>query len=189
MTDHNFDWPGSTISCVNGSGQSVVFTDKFPTPDGRGKLVAAGIIPADERPDGEYPFVLITGRQLEHWHTGSMTRRASVLDAIEPRAVVSLHPLDLEALGVKAGEIVTVASRRGTIALATRADDGTPRQSVFIPFTFYEAAANLLTNAALDPVGKIAEVKYCAVKVSKGGAAESLSSYGGGQSFREKAET
>ncbi|HEX4763856.1 MAG TPA: formate dehydrogenase subunit alpha [Usitatibacter sp.] len=168
-------------------GQPVVFTDKFPTPDGRGKFVPADLIPANERPDKDYPFILITGRQLEHWHTGSMTRRASVLDAIEPQAVVSLHPLDLDALGAKGGDVITVASRRGEIALTARADDGTPRGAVFIPFAYYEAAANLLTNPALDPFGKIAELKYCAVKVKKGGKLQPLASYGGGQSFKEKA--
>ncbi|HEX4943062.1 MAG TPA: molybdopterin dinucleotide binding domain-containing protein, partial [Usitatibacteraceae bacterium] len=164
-------------------GQPVVFTDTFPTKDGKAKFVPADIIPANERPDAEYPFVLITGRQLEHWHTGSMTRRASVLDAIEPRAVVSMHPLDLDRIGAVAGDVITVASRRGEIALAARADDGTPPGSVFIPFAFYEAAANLLTNPALDPFGKIAEVKYCAVQVRKGGTLAELASYGGGQSF------
>jgi formate dehydrogenase major subunit len=166
-------------------GQSVVFTENFPTKDGRGRFVAADIIPANERPDAEYPYVLITGRQLEHWHTGAMTRRASVLDAIEPQAVASLHPLDLDAIGARAGDVVTVASRRGEISLTARADDGTPRNTVFIPFAYYEAAANLLTNPALDPFGKIAELKYCAVKVRKGGTLEALASYGGGQSFTE----
>ncbi len=164
-------------------GQPVVFTENFPTSDGRGRFVPADIIPADERPDAQYPFVLITGRQLEHWHTGAMTRRASVLDAIEPRAVASLHPLDLDAIGARPGDVITVASRRGEIALTARADDGTPRQTVFIPFAFYEAAANLLTNAALDPFGKIAELKYCAVQVRKGGELATLASYGGGQAF------
>ncbi len=164
-------------------GQPVVFTTEFPTPTGRAKFVPADIIPANERPDAEYPFVLITGRQLEHWHTGSMTRRASVLDAIEPEAVASLHPLDLAQIGALAGDVVTVQSRRGAISLKSRADEGTPTGSVFIPFAFYEAAANLLTNPALDPVGKIAEVKYCAVKLSRGGQLTVLSSYGGGQSF------
>ncbi len=164
-------------------GQSVVFTESFPTKSGRGKFVPADLIPANERPDSEYPFVLITGRQLEHWHTGSMTRRASVLDAIEPQAVASMHPLDLDAIGAKAGDIVTVASRRGEIALTARADEGTPRNAVFIPFAYYEAAANILTNPALDPFGKIAELKYCAVKVHKGGKPQPLKSYGGGQAF------
>jgi formate dehydrogenase major subunit len=164
-------------------GQAVVFTENFPTKDGRGKFVPADIIPANERPDDEYPFVLITGRQLEHWHTGSMTRRASVLDAIEPLAVGSMHPLDLDAIGALPGDTVTVASRRGKISLAARADEGTPRGAIFIPFAFYEAAANELTNAALDPFGKIAELKYCAVKVSKGGETTPLGTYGGGQSY------
>src|SRR5882672_1006168 len=166
-------------------GQPVVFIDKFPTPTGRAKLVPVDIIPAAEQPDREFPFVLITGRQLEHWHTGAITRRASVLDAIEPEPVASIHPLDLDAMGAKPGDVVTVESRRGIISLYARADDGTPRGAVFIPFCFYEAAANLLTNPALDPYGKIPEFKYCAVKVMKGGELTPRSSYGGGQAFAE----
>jgi len=151
-------------------GQEVIFEDDFPRPNGRAKLVPADIIHADERPDREYPMVLITGRMLEHWHTGSMTRRASVLDAIEPAPTISIHPLDLEATGAKAGDILTVESRRGEISLIARADDGIPQGSVFIAFCYYEAAANLLTNPALDPFAKIAEVKYCAVRLRKGGS-------------------
>ena len=166
-------------------GQPTVFIDSFPTPTGRARFVPADVIPANERPDKEYPFVLITGRQLEHWHTGAMTRRASVLDAIEPEPTALIHPLDLDALGAKAGDVVSVASRRGIVSLYARADDGTPRGAVFIPFCFYEAAANLLTNPALDPVGKIPEFKYCAVKVMKGGELTPISSYGGGQSMAE----
>ena len=113
-----------------------------------------------------------------------MTRRASVLDAIEPLAVVSLHPLDLDALGASAGDVVTVQSRRGEISLTARADEGTPRETAFIPFAYYEAAANLLTTDALDPFGKIAELKYCAVRVRKGGTLTPLGTYGGGQSYR-----
>ena len=164
-------------------GQPIVFIDKFPTPTGRARFVPADIIPANERPDEEYPFVLITGRQLEHWHTGAMTRRATVLDAIEPEATALIHPLDLDALGAAPGEVISVASRRGIVSLYARADDGTPRGAVFIPFCFYEAAANLLTNPALDPVGKIPEFKYCAVKVMKGGELTPVSSYGGGQAM------
>jgi formate dehydrogenase major subunit len=164
-------------------GEPVVFTEKFPTPTGRGKFVPADIIPAAERPDTDYPFVLITGRQLEHWHTGAITRRATVLDAIEPEPVASLHPLDLESIGAKPGDVITVESRRGIISLYARADDGTPRGAVFIPFCFYEAAANLLTNPALDPFGKIPEFKYCAVKVLRGGELTPRSSFGGGQAL------
>ncbi len=152
-------------------GQRVVFTENFPTSTGRARLVPASVIPAAEQPDDAYPFVLITGRQLEHWHTGSMTRRTDVLDALEPGPVASMHSRDLEALGVAPGGLVTVASRRGSITLYARADDGTPRGAVFVPFCFYEAAANLLTNPALDPFGKIPEFKYCAVSLTAGGSA------------------
>jgi formate dehydrogenase major subunit len=158
---------GVTYPCENEGdpGDRVVFTEDFPTESGRARFVPAAIIPAAEQPDRAYPYVLITGRQLEHWHTGSMTRRAEVLDRIEPAPVASLHPDDLAALGVAPGTAISVASRRGEITLAARADDGTPRGAVFIPFCYYEAAANLLTNPVLDPFGKIPEFKYCAVKV------------------------
>ena len=159
-------------------GQSVVFTEQFPTASGRAKLVAAQIIPAAEKPDTEYPFVLITGRQLEHWHTGSMTRRSRSLDAIEPFPVASMNSADLRALGVTPGNPVTIASRRGSVSLYARADDGTPCGSVFIPFCYYEAAANLLTNPVLDPFGKIPEFKYCAVRVAEGGTPAPISGYG-----------
>jgi formate dehydrogenase major subunit len=158
-------------------GERVVFTEDFPTPSGRARIVPAELISANEKPDSEYPFVLITGRQLEHWHTGSMTRRTAVLDAIEPGPVVSIHPDDLAELGVQPGGMISVASRRGKVALYTRADTGTPRGAVFIPFCFYEAAANVLTNPALDPFGKIPEFKYCAVKVTAGGEASEVLGY------------
>ena len=157
-----------TYPCKEASdpGQSVVFEESFPTADGRGRFVPAGLKWADERPDQDYPFVLITGRQLEHWHTGAMTRRATVLNAIEPDAVVYSHPDDLNALGMKDGDLVKISSRRGEIIAPCRSDNGLQPKSIFIPFCYQEAAANLLTNAALDPVGKIAEVKYCAVNLT-----------------------
>src|SRR5678816_4270343 len=160
-----------TYPCVKEGdpGEPTVFVDRFPTPTGRGKFVPADLIPAAERPDTEYPVVLITGRQLEHWHTGAMTRRAAALDALEPEPVASLHPLDLEDIGVAPGDILTIRSRRGSISLYARADDGMARGSVFVPFCYYEAAANLLTNPVLDPFAKIPEFKYCAVKVTAGG--------------------
>jgi formate dehydrogenase major subunit len=165
-------------------GQSVVFTDIFPTGTGRAKFVPADLISADERPDADYPVVLITGRQLEHWHTGAMTRRASVLDAIEPEPVCSIHPLDLAGLKAKPGDLITVESRRGKISLYARADEGTPRGAVFIPFAFYEAAANMLTNPKLDPFGKIPEFKYCAVKISAGGRIPSKIGYSADRTTR-----
>jgi formate dehydrogenase major subunit len=175
-----------TYPCENEGdpGQPVVFVTHFPTATGRAKFVPADLISAAERPDDDYPMVLITGRQLEHWHTGTMTRRSGVLDAIEPEPTVSMHPLDLDDLGVEPGEVITVASRRGSISLYARADEGTPRGAVFIPFAFYEAAANELTNPVLDPFGKIPEFKYCAVKVTRGGAAPAHPGYGKGESLR-----
>ena len=164
-------------------GQSVVFTDDFPREGGKARFVPADIIPANERPDADYPMVLITGRQLEHWHTGSMTRRATVLDALEPDPTALIHPLDLSAMGAVPGDVVTIASRRGTVSLYARADDGTPRGAVFVPFCYYEAAINKLTNAALDPFAKIPEFKYCAIRVHKGGQAPQQGSYGGGQAL------
>ncbi len=176
-----------TYPCVNEGdpGDPVVFTEDFPTPTHRARLVPADLIPANERPDAEYPMVLITGRQLEHWHTGSMTRRASVLDAIEPEPVASLNSGDLTRLGVRPGDVITVESRRGRISLYARADEGTPAGAVFIPFCYYEAAANMLTNPALDPFGKIPEFKYCAVRVHAGGTIEEHMSFGGGHVLPE----
>jgi formate dehydrogenase major subunit len=168
-------------------GQPVVFTERFPTPSGRARFVPADIVPADERPDAEYPLVLITGRQLEHWHTGSMTRRSGVLDAIEPDPVAMLHPLDIAALGAAPGDVVTLESRRGRVSLYARADEGTPRGSVFVAFCWYEAAINTLTNPALDPVAKIPEFKYCAVRLSRGGEVPPPGSFGGAQVLRQRA--
>ena len=164
-------------------GQSVVFVDDFPRESGRARFVPADIIPANELPDSDYPMVLITGRQLEHWHTGSMTRRAAVLDAIEPDPVALVHPLDLAALGGKPGDVITIGSRRGEVALYARADDSSPQGAIFVPFCYYEAAINRLTNAALDPFAKIPEFKYCAIKVTLGGSVSEQTSYGGGQSL------
>jgi formate dehydrogenase major subunit len=169
-------------------GHPVVFIDSFPTATGRARFVPADIIPAAERPDADYPNVLITGRQLEHWHTGSMTRRTAVLDALEPDPVALMHPLDLAALGVEPGAVVTLASRRGKVSLYARADDGTPRGAVFVPFCYYEAAINKLTNDALDPFGKIPEVKYCAVRIVPGGDAPVQNGYGGGRALASAEE-
>jgi formate dehydrogenase major subunit len=176
-----------TYPCENEGdpGTPVVFTEVFPTPTGRAKFVPADLISAAERPDSEYSMVLITGRQLEHWHTGAMTRRSGVLDAIEPEPTVSMNPQDMRERGIKAGEVATVQSRRGKISLFVREDAGTPRGAVFIPFAYYEAAANMLTNSALDPFGKIPEFKYCAVKVTKGGAQPGNPGYGKGRSLGE----
>jgi len=148
-------------------GTVVMFTEKFNTNDGLAHLVPAEWLPAKELPDEEFPFVLNTGRMLEHWHTGSMTRRSYALDAIAPQALVFIHPADAAALGIADGGIARVSSRRGTIELAARVSHREARGNVFIPFHFREAAANLLTNDAVDPFGKIPEFKFCAVKVER----------------------
>jgi formate dehydrogenase major subunit len=167
-------------------GEAIVFTEHFPTSDGKAKFVPADLIPAAEKPDAQYPMVLITGRQLEHWHTGSMTRRASVLDALEPDPVAMIHPEDLQILGIQAGDLVTIQSRRGEVCLYARADSASPRGAVFVAFCFYEAAINRLTNAALDPFGKIPEFKYCAVKLRAGGVPPVQTSFGGGQTLAKQ---
>jgi formate dehydrogenase major subunit len=146
-------------------GRDVVFDQGFPRPGGFAKLVAAKLTPPDETPDHEYPFILSTGRQLEHWHTGSMTRRAEVLDAIEPTAVAQVSRGTIARLGITPGDMIRVSTRRGSVELQSRQDDAVPDGVVFIPFAYVEAAANLLTNPALDPFGKIPEFKYCAAKV------------------------
>jgi formate dehydrogenase major subunit len=150
---------------IDKPGRDVVFDKGFPRPGGFGKLVAAKLQPPNETPDHEYPFILTTGRQLEHWHTGAMTRRATVLDALEPAAVASLSRGTFTKLGIKPGDMVRVTTRRGTVELNSRQDDAIPDGVVFIPFAFVEAAANILTNPALDPFGKIPEFKFCAAKV------------------------
>ena len=165
------------------SGHPVVFIDKFPTATGRARFVPADIIPAAERPDSAYPKVLITGRQLEHWHTGSMTRRAAVLDVLEPDPVALVHPLDLEEIGAKPGDVITIASRRGQVSLYARADESSPPGAVFVPFCYYEAAINKLTNPVLDPYGKIPEFKYCAIRLVRGGSTPVQTSFGGGQIY------
>ncbi len=147
-------------------GQPVIFTERFPTADGRGRFVPAQFRPAAELPDADYPFVLITGRVLEHWHTGAMTRRSEVLDALEPAAHIDVHPDDLAALGGRAGDFVTLETRRGKVSARARADAGLARGTLFMPFCYVEAAANLLTNPALDPFGKIPEFKYCAARLA-----------------------
>jgi formate dehydrogenase major subunit len=146
-------------------GHDIVFGEGFPTASGRGRLVPAAIVPPAEEPDDEFPMVLTTGRQLEHWHTGAMTRRASVLDEIEPEAVASFAPAELRRLGIAPGDLVRVTTRRGSIELKARSDGAVAPGMVFIPFCYAEAAANVLTNPQLDPFGKIPEYKFCAARV------------------------
>ena len=146
-------------------GSELLFGDSFPTESGKGRMTPSLILPPDETTNDEYPLVLTTGRLLEHWHTGSMTRRTKVLNEIEPTAEVHVSPVKSRNIGVKAGDKVKVITRRGEIDLAVRIDPALQDDLIFIPFCFNEASANLLTNPALDPYGKIPELKYCAARL------------------------
>ena len=147
-------------------GNEIIFYAGFPTESGRGKIVPANVVAPDEVPDGDYPMVLSTGRVLEHWHTGSMTRRAGVLDAIEPEAVAFMSPKDMWRMTLSPGDRIRLETRRGAVEVKVRSDRDVPENMVFLPFCYAEAAANLLTNPALDPFGKIPEFKFCAARVS-----------------------
>ena len=148
-------------------GNEIIFTTGFPTDSGRGKIVPAHVLPPDELPDDAYPMVLSTGRVLEHWHTGSMTRRSSVLDQIEPEAVAFMSPKDMRRMNIRPGDFVRLETRRGAVEIKVRTDRDVPENMVFMPFCYAEAAANLLTNPALDPFGKIPEFKFCAVRAER----------------------
>ena len=155
------------VASPNEPGAEIIFATGFPTASGRAKIVPAELRAPDEVPDAEFPLVLTTGRLLEHWHTGSMTRRSSTLDSLEPEAIAGLHPRELERMGIEPGDTIKVATRRGEITLRARADRDVAIGMVFIPFAFAEAAANFLTNPQLDPMGKIPEFKFCAARVEK----------------------
>jgi len=146
-------------------GDEIVFTSGFPTADGRGRIVPADLLPPDELPDDEFPMVLTTGRLLEHWHTGAMTRRAGVLDAIEPQGIAAMNPREIEKQGLRHGDKIAVETRRGRIEAVLRADWEVADGMIFMPFCFAESPANKLTNPKLDPFGKIPEFKYCAARV------------------------
>jgi formate dehydrogenase major subunit len=155
------------VDAIDQPGNEIIFSRGFPTKSGRGKIVPADIVPPDELPDAEYPMVLSTGRVLEHWHTGSMTRRAHVLDQIEPEAVAFMSPKDMRRFSLAPSDFIRLETRRGTVELKVRADQDVPENMVFMPFCYAEAAANLLTNPALDPFGLIPEFKFCAARVER----------------------
>ncbi|RWN63175.1 formate dehydrogenase subunit alpha [Mesorhizobium sp.] len=166
---------GSVIYPADGPdkpGNEIIFSSGFPTADGRGRIVPADLLPPDEVPDEEFPLVLTTGRLLEHWHTGSMTRRAGVLDAIEPQGIAAMNPYEIKRHGLRQGEMIAVETRRGTVDAILRADREVADGMVFMPFCFNESPANALTNPMLDPYGKIPEFKYCAARIAPAAKAE-----------------
>ncbi len=147
----------------NHPGTPILHTEKFSR--GLGKFHPVEFIPPQELPDDEYPFVLSTGRILQHFHTGTMSRRSDVLDELVSVGAIEIHPADVERLGVADGELVKVTSRRGEIEIAAKVTDRVAPGEVFLAFHYREAPANRLTIAALDPVAKIPELKVCAVKI------------------------
>ncbi|HET9294919.1 MAG TPA: molybdopterin-dependent oxidoreductase [Gemmatimonadales bacterium] len=153
------------VDTPESNGTAFLFADQFPTADGRGLMVPVEFLPPSELPDEEYPFVMNTGRQMYHWHTGTMTRRSAGLDAREPGPIVDMHPADAVALGVGEGDTVRITSRRGSILIGVRLSERQARGQVFVPMHFREAAANLLTNPRLDPYAKIASFKVSAVRI------------------------
>ncbi len=170
LNHDNLGARGKLWPCANPEdedGVQILFDQSFPTPSGLGKFVPCEYIAADEMPSEEYPFILSTGRLLEHWHTGSMTRRSRVLSQIEPSAFIAMHSQDLRQLHINTGDTVCVQNRRGEIELTVRLDDSLDPGVVFIPFHFREAAANVLTSEKLDPDGKIPGFKFCPVRILK----------------------
>jgi len=151
-------------------GTPFLFADGFPTPDGRANFIPVEYLPPNEMPNDEFPFVLNTGRQMYHWHTGTMSRRSRGLDSREPVPIVEMHPADCEELGLMDGDPVQISSRRGTIRINVRVSERQARGQVFVPMHFREAAANVLTNPQLDPYSRIASFKVSAVKIEKVGA-------------------
>ena len=170
---NNISWDrvereGSVIYPAKGPdvpGDQVIFSTGFPTSDGRGRIVPADLLPPEEVPDAEFPLVLTTGRLLEHWHTGAMTRRAGVLDAIEPQGIAAMNPWEIARRELVPGDMIAVETRRGRVEAILRADREVADGMIFMPFCFNESPANRLTNPMLDPFGKIPEFKYCAARV------------------------
>ena len=157
-----------TYPCLSpdNKGENILFGDSFPTKDGRALIVPTSIVPPAETPDDDYPMVLTTGRLLEHWHTGAMTRRASILNSIEPDPIICLNKYDMEKFNIYPGNKVTISTRRGKIIMNARQDPDVPEGVVFVPFCYTEAAANVLTSSRLDPAAKIPEFKFSAAKIS-----------------------
>ncbi len=155
------------VTTPDDPGTPFLFADSFPTPDGKATCVPVEYLPPSELPDAEYPYVLNTGRQMYHWHTGTMTRRARGLDAREPVPVMEIHAADAVELGVADGDQVRVTSRRGSVLIGVRISERQAPGQVFIPMHYREAAVNLLTNPTLDPYAKIAEFKVSAVRIER----------------------
>jgi predicted molibdopterin-dependent oxidoreductase YjgC len=155
-------WPCPTLEHP---GTQYLFKGGFPR--GKAAFTAVRYRPSEELPDEDYPFLLSTGRQLFQYHTGSMTRKIDAINTVSPSAYLEIHPDDANILNVCDGEMVKVSSKRGSIDVRLSISGRPSKGLVFMPFHFKEAAANVLTNTALDPVSKIPELKVCAVKIER----------------------
>ena len=162
VDDIGLQWP-----CPHAEHPGTRFLHEGTFKHGKGKFHAVSFREADELPDKDFPYLLTTGRYLYHFHTGTLTRRTAGLEQLAPPAPFEIHPDDAAKEGIKHGDMVTVSSRRGTVnaraVVAPRSRKGT----VFMPFHYREAAANILTNDALDPIAKIPELKVCAVSLNR----------------------
>jgi len=161
------DFEGLQWPCPNKEHPGTKYLHKEKFSRGLGKFVPIEYKPPAEETDKEYPMILTTGRTLFHFHTGTLTRRSPTLNELLSEGYVEVNPTDAEKLEISEGEMVKIKSRRGEIVIKTRVSEVVPKGVVFIPFHFREAAANALTNAALDPVAKIPEYKVCAVRLAK----------------------
>jgi formate dehydrogenase major subunit len=146
-------------------GDDIIFTDGFPTVNNLAKIIPVKIIEPNDEINKNFPFVLSTGRMLEHWHTGTMTRKSFVLNDIEPDPVIFMNHNDFKKYNLDLSQKVIVETRRGKIKLNVRLDENLLSGMIFLPFCFKEAAANILTKSDLDPIGKIPELKFSAAKV------------------------
>ena len=162
IAKNGLQWPCPTH---DHPGTPYLFKGAFPR--GKATFTAVSFRPPDELPDQEYPFLLSTGRHLFHYHTGSMTRRVDPINRVSPCAYIEIHPEDAQTLNVRQGDAVRVSSRRGTIEIMVLVSGRPAKGVVFIPFHYREAAANVLTNTALDPISKIPELKACAVRIER----------------------
>lgn len=154
------------VSSFDHPGTSILHVSSFPR--GRARFTPVDDQPAAETPDVDYPLVLTTGRVLEHYHSGTMSRRVPSLAWLVPEAIVEIHPTDAARFGVADGQRIRLRSRRGAVVTRAMVRERITPGTVFIPFHFAEAAGNVLTHAALDPIAKIPEYKVCAVALQPG---------------------
>jgi predicted molibdopterin-dependent oxidoreductase YjgC len=162
IEERGLQWP-----CSDGTHPGTIFLHEGEFKRGKGKFHPTHFREAAELPDEQYPYLLTTGRLLYHFHTGTLSRRSAGLEEISPPAPFEINPKDAAREGIAEGEQVELSTRRGSVRARAVVTERSPEGTVFMPFHFREAAANVLTNDALDPIAKIPEFKVCAVKLEK----------------------